>query len=57
MTRSEVGRKLLSRETNNGRRWMAQAPAAIVKEPFDNDSQESLLNKRLLPGNLKDTDF
>lgn len=53
MTRSEVGRKLLSREINNGRRWVAQTPAAIVKGLFDNDSQEGLLNNGLLPSNCQ----
>lgn len=59
LTRSEVGVKSLSREANSGRRQVAQNPAAIGKGPFDNDSQEGLLNNGLLQVtvNLKGMDF
>lgn len=49
----EVGIKSLSRETNRGRKKVAPNPVAIVKGPFDNDSQEGLLNNGLLPGNCQ----
>lgn len=41
--------KLLSRETNSSRKQVAQTPPAMVKGPFDNESQDGLQCNRLLP--------
>ena len=47
----KVGTKLLSRKTNSSRKQVAQTPAAMVKRPFVNESQEGPLHNGLLPGN------
>lgn len=41
--------KLLSRETSSSRKQVAQTPPALVKGPFDNESQDGLRHSRLLP--------
>ena len=43
--------KMLSRETNSSRKQVDQTSAAIVKELFDNENQDGLLNNGPLPGN------
>lgn len=47
----KVRMTLLGRETNSSRKQVAQTPAAMVKRPFANESQEGPLHNGLLPGN------
>lgn len=53
MTCLEVGMKMLRRKINSIRKQVVQTPAATVKWPFDNKSQDGLLNNGLLPGNCQ----